>query len=127
MPALYNLKANGLLPHQLAVVGVTRKPKSHEQFREEQSQDIRDFATVRVDDALWKELRDALYYQAGEFTDPETYRQLADLADRGGHEPTARAATFSSTWQCRRASSARSCATWAPRVWCAKIPACGGG
>ncbi|HEX9419365.1 MAG TPA: glucose-6-phosphate dehydrogenase, partial [Methylomirabilota bacterium] len=45
LPALYNLKASGLLPHQLAIIGVTRKEKSHEQFREEQSKDIREFAT----------------------------------------------------------------------------------
>ena len=34
LPALYNLKASGLLPRQLAIVGVARKEKSHEQFRE---------------------------------------------------------------------------------------------
>src|ERR1700675_4509770 len=79
LPAIYNLKASGLLPRQLAVIGVTRKEKSHEQFREEQSKDIRDFATRSVDEALWKEVRDALYYQAGEFTDPATYSKLAAL------------------------------------------------
>ena len=50
LPALYNLKASGLLPRQLAIIGVTRKEKSHEQFREEQSKDIREFATRAVDD-----------------------------------------------------------------------------
>jgi glucose-6-phosphate 1-dehydrogenase len=79
LPAIYNLKASGLLPRQLAVVGVTRKEKSHEQFREEQTKDIREFATRSVDEALWKEIRDALYYQAGEFTDPATYSQLGAL------------------------------------------------
>ena len=54
LPALYNLKASGLLPRQLAVVGVTRKEKSHEQFREEQTKDLREFATRPVDDTLWK-------------------------------------------------------------------------
>jgi len=81
LPALYNLKASGLLPRQLAVVGVTRKEKSHEQFREEQSKDIREFATQRVDDVLWAEVRGALYYQAGEFTDPNTYTKLRALLE----------------------------------------------
>ena len=58
LPALYNLKASGLLPRQLAIVGVTRKEKSHEEFREEQSKDIREFATRPVDDTLWDELRE---------------------------------------------------------------------
>ncbi len=81
MPALYNLKAAGLLPRQLAIVGVTRKEKSHEQFREEQSKDIHEFATQAVDETLWAEVRSALYYQAGEFTNPETYSKLKTLLD----------------------------------------------
>src|SRR5258705_3496689 len=81
VPALYNLKAAGLLPRQLAIVGVTRKEKSHEQFREEQSKDIHEFATQAVDETLWAEVRSALYYQAGEFTNPETYSKLKTLLD----------------------------------------------
>ena len=79
LPALYNLRAHGLLAGECAIVGVTRKVKTHEAFRDEQSQDIRQFATGTVDDAVWAGLRDALYYQAGEFTDPATYTQLAAL------------------------------------------------
>ena len=33
VPALYNLKAAGLLPREFAIVGVARREKSHEQFR----------------------------------------------------------------------------------------------
>jgi glucose-6-phosphate 1-dehydrogenase len=84
VPALYNLKASGLLPRQLAIIGVTRKEKSHEQFREEQSKAIREFATRPVDEALWDEIRAGLYYQAGEFTDPAMYVKLAALLDEVG-------------------------------------------
>ena len=78
-PALYNLKANGLLPRELAIIGVARRPKTHEEFRAEQSKEIREFATRPVDEQLWGELRDALYYQPGEFTDDETYTKLGEL------------------------------------------------
>src|SRR5258708_13799303 len=81
VPALYNLKAAGLLPRQLAIVGVTRKEKSHEQFREEQSKDIHEFATQAVDETLWAEARSALYYQAGEFTNPEPSTKLTTPLD----------------------------------------------
>ncbi|MBI3107047.1 MAG: glucose-6-phosphate dehydrogenase, partial [Candidatus Rokubacteria bacterium] len=81
LPALYNLKVNGLLPQELAIVGVTRKEKSHEQLRAELSQDMRDFATQAVDEALWGELRQGLYHQAGEFTEPVTYTKLAALLE----------------------------------------------
>jgi len=79
LPALYNLKANGLLAREFAIVGVTRKEKGHEQFREEQSKDLHEFATRPLEEALWSELREALYYQAGEFTDQATYTRLAVL------------------------------------------------
>jgi glucose-6-phosphate 1-dehydrogenase len=79
VPALYNLKAAGLLPREFAIIGVARREKTHEQFREETTRDIREFATTPVDDALWAELREALYFQAGELSDPAAYTQLADL------------------------------------------------
>jgi glucose-6-phosphate 1-dehydrogenase len=81
LPALYNLKAVGLLPRQLAIIGVARKEKSHEQFREEQSKDIREFATQKVDESLWAELRAGLFYQAGEFSDPATYTKLKAMLE----------------------------------------------
>ncbi len=79
LPALYNLKALGLLPREFAIVGVARKEKTHEQFREEQTREIREFATAPVNEPLWAELQQAMYYQAGELSDPAVYTQLADL------------------------------------------------
>jgi len=79
VPALYNLKVLGLLAREFAIVGVARREKTHEQFREEETRDIREFATTRVDETLWAELREAMYYQAGELSDPAVYTQLADL------------------------------------------------
>jgi glucose-6-phosphate 1-dehydrogenase len=79
VPALYNLKTLGLLPKELAIVGVARRDKTHEAFRDEQTQSIREFATTRVDAAPWAELRDAMYFQAGELSDPTVYTELADL------------------------------------------------
>jgi glucose-6-phosphate 1-dehydrogenase len=81
LPALYNLKAQGLLPHELAVVGVARRPKSLDQFRQEQSKEILEFSTTPVDQPLWAGLRDALYYRAGELGNPQTYSGLSTLLD----------------------------------------------
>ncbi|HEX2500101.1 MAG TPA: glucose-6-phosphate dehydrogenase [Methylomirabilota bacterium] len=79
LPALYNLKVAGLLPREFAIVGVARRDQTHEQFRDEQTRSIREFATTRVDETLWGELRDAMYFQAGELSDPAVYTQLANL------------------------------------------------
>ena len=79
LPALYNLKVAGLLPSEFAIVGVARREQTHEQFREEQTRNIREFATDRVDEAVWGALRNAMYFQAGELSDPAAYTQLANL------------------------------------------------
>jgi glucose-6-phosphate 1-dehydrogenase len=79
LPALYNLKAAGLLPKELAVVGIARAEMSHEQFRDMQVKDIAQFATRPVEEPLWADVRDALYYEHGEFADPATYRRLGVL------------------------------------------------
>ena len=79
VPALYNLKTAGLLPREFAIVGVARRDQTHEQFRDELTGSIQEFATTRVDAKLWGELRNAMYFQAGELTDPAAYAQIADL------------------------------------------------
>jgi glucose-6-phosphate 1-dehydrogenase len=43
--------------------------------------DIHEFATQRIDETLWEELRGCLYYQAGEFTDPAMYTKLEALLE----------------------------------------------
>jgi glucose-6-phosphate 1-dehydrogenase len=79
VPALYNLRTAGLLPPEFAIVGVARRDQTHEQFREEQTRGIREFATTTVDETLWGDIRRAMYFQAGELSDPAVYAQLGDL------------------------------------------------
>ena len=45
MPALYNLACDGLLPAELAVIGMARRPLDTAAFREQQRQDIQRFHT----------------------------------------------------------------------------------
>ncbi|MBI1852217.1 MAG: glucose-6-phosphate dehydrogenase [Planctomycetes bacterium] len=79
VPSLYNLRSNGLIPNEFAVVGVARKELSTESWRESLSKDIREFATGKVDDAQWAWLRDRIHYSPGNFDDPATYRRLGEL------------------------------------------------
>jgi glucose-6-phosphate 1-dehydrogenase len=79
MPALYNLKQSKLLPQAFAIVGVAHTAMSQDDFRSKLSHDIREFATVPVDDQLWQPIEQRLYYLAGEFQDANTYQQLQQL------------------------------------------------
>jgi glucose-6-phosphate 1-dehydrogenase len=79
MPALYNLKANGLLPRELAIIGVARRPRSHEAFRADMTRELAEFATGEVDERIWSELSERLYYAEGDFSDPGLYGRLGAL------------------------------------------------
>ncbi|MBD2100422.1 glucose-6-phosphate dehydrogenase [Leptolyngbya sp. FACHB-261] len=79
MPALYNLAHSNLLPEEFAIVGVAHTMMSQDDFRSKLSRDIREFATVAVEDQLWERLEQRLYYLSGEFQDANTYHQLQDL------------------------------------------------
>lgn len=79
MPALYNLKRSNLLPQQFAIVGVAHTPMSQDEFRSKLNQEIHEFATVAVDDQLWQQFDQRLYYLPGEFQDAKTYQQLQAL------------------------------------------------
>ncbi|MBW4442019.1 MAG: glucose-6-phosphate dehydrogenase [Plectolyngbya sp. WJT66-NPBG17] len=79
LPALYNLKRSNLLPQEFAIVGVAHTPMSQDDFRSKLKQDIHEFATVTVDDRLWQQLEQRLYYLPGEFQDAKTYQQLQNV------------------------------------------------
>ncbi len=51
LPSLYNLRANGLLPKNVAIVGVARRPLDNNGYREYATQALREFATRPVEDA----------------------------------------------------------------------------
>jgi len=76
VPALYNLAKAKLLPKEFAVVGMARQEMSTEAFRAKMSEDIRQFATERVDAALWEWLVQRLYYTSGTFTDSAAFERL---------------------------------------------------
>ena len=77
LPAVYNLRANGLLPRDFAVIGVARRAHDDEAFREYATAALREFTTRPLDDALWKEFAGRVHYQEGDFQDPATYEALA--------------------------------------------------
>ncbi len=79
LPALYNLKAHGLLPEEFAIIGVARQEIAQEDFRRQKSSDIHQFATTRVEESLWAPLAESLGYLQGDFADPATYQRLAKM------------------------------------------------
>jgi glucose-6-phosphate 1-dehydrogenase len=76
IPALYNLLANQLLPDRFAIVGVSNIEMSSEDFRKQLGSEIRQFATAKVSDDLWRWFDARISYLSGDFKDPATYQRL---------------------------------------------------
>jgi glucose-6-phosphate 1-dehydrogenase len=86
IPALYNLAADGLLPDEIAVVGVGRSPLAEDEFRQRMGEDLRHFATTDVDDAKVDWLLHRLRYVSGDLDDPETFQRLAQTLAKADEE-----------------------------------------
>lgn len=79
VPALYNLASQGLLPKGFAVVGVSRREMTSEEYRERLGRDLREFGTGPVDSSLWHWLAERIYYHRGDAMDPEMYGRVREL------------------------------------------------
>ena len=79
LPALYNLRRYGLLPKDVAIIGVGRKEMKREEFVARMGADLKEFATAEVEDGIWQDLADRLYYVAFEFDQPVGYGWLNDM------------------------------------------------
>jgi glucose-6-phosphate 1-dehydrogenase len=90
MPALYTLARLGMIPPNLAVLGVARRPKTDAVFREEMAQAVsRGAASTPVGaaaPALWDAFARGLYYVQAEFHDPEGYARLRAALERVDQE-----------------------------------------
>src|SRR5260370_29226601 len=78
IPALLNLKRDGLLRNEFAVLGLATSEMTSEAFRERLTADLRTFAPQDVDSELWKWLCERTYYAPGNFRAPEAYARLAE-------------------------------------------------
>ena len=77
LPALYNLATGQLLPDAFAVVGVARAEMSDDEFRQQMSAALKEFASNGTN----REALDGLISLAavtceGDFDDPSTYERL---------------------------------------------------
>jgi glucose-6-phosphate 1-dehydrogenase len=77
MPALYNLTREGQLSPQFACVGFARRPKTHEEFREEMKKDINSYSRTKpIDEKVWGNFKEQIFYHQSEFHDDEGYKKL---------------------------------------------------
>jgi glucose-6-phosphate 1-dehydrogenase len=81
LPALYNLAHEGALPERFHLVGVSRKEKENEDYREECEQAIRRFSRRTPDEDVLKGLLENVKYVPGTFDEDSVYSELSSVLD----------------------------------------------
>ncbi len=82
-PALYDLATSGLLPDDLAIIGVDHSEGSDEEWRESLTAMMQSFVggtgefdPSQIDAKAWDWLRTRMFYLTGDFEDPETFKSV---------------------------------------------------
>jgi glucose-6-phosphate 1-dehydrogenase len=81
LPALYNLAHDGALPGRFHLVGVSRKEKAHEDYRDECEEAIRRYSRRQPDPEVLKKLLENVKYIPGTFDDDAVYGSLSEALD----------------------------------------------
>jgi len=82
LPALYQLVKQGLTPQEFYVLGVARREKSDEQWREEMRHAVAEHSRDgQLDDEVWSHFSQRLGYHVGNFDDDAAYARLATRLD----------------------------------------------
>ena len=76
VPALYQLKREGLLPPEMTIVGLARREWSHDYFREQMRQGIEEFSDGIGNEEVWKDFAEGLFYFPANMGEAESYEQL---------------------------------------------------
>lgn len=94
LPAIYDLANRGLLPPSFSLVGVGRRPWSHDDFASEVLAHVKASARTAFDEQVWEQLSAGLrFVPANGFDDDEAYSALkstlteleASRGTRGNH------------------------------------------
>jgi glucose-6-phosphate 1-dehydrogenase len=77
VPALYNLFIKGRLPAEFRIVGTSRTPFSHDEFRQRMRDGVETFAGLQIDEVVWQEFAENIFYLPGNLKEREDYEMLS--------------------------------------------------
>lgn len=76
VPAIYQMKRDRRLPPETTVVGVARRPWSHDYFREQMREGVEEFGGGIANEEFWQDFAQGLFYCPGDIDNPESYQKL---------------------------------------------------
>jgi glucose-6-phosphate 1-dehydrogenase len=78
IPALLNLATAKLLPEAFAIIGFASNDLTTETFRNQLTEDIKQFASCPVTTEMWDWFLKRIYYMRGDFQDAAAYQTLKE-------------------------------------------------
>jgi glucose-6-phosphate 1-dehydrogenase len=90
IPALYELHRKNRLPDGVRIVGVSRTPFSHEQWRAKLAETMAEQQGAAFETAVWRTFAGSLYYQPGDIGKSEDFDSLRTALEQleAGREST---------------------------------------
>jgi glucose-6-phosphate 1-dehydrogenase len=82
LPAIYNLAHEGALPERFKLIGIARREKGKDDFREEARQSIVEHSRREPDEEVLSGLLEHVKYIPSNFDDPAGYRALAEALEQ---------------------------------------------
>jgi glucose-6-phosphate 1-dehydrogenase len=82
-PAIFSLYREGKLAEDFAVIGVARRPRSQDEFRDDVHRSIEEFCRYKVkDDSEWNTFAEHFSYKSLDINNLEGYRELQQLTEQ---------------------------------------------
>src|SRR6185295_4472158 len=76
LPALYNLRLDGVLPAHFAVVGFSRTEHTDESYRALARESVEKYSRRSLDETQWADFERAVFYVRGQFDETASYTAL---------------------------------------------------
>ncbi len=86
IPSLYNLAVANLLCQKFAIVGFAVDAMTTEVFRQQLTEDMKNFAETPIEPKLWDWFLERIYYIQGDFQDAGAFERLKQQLDHVDHE-----------------------------------------
>lgn len=77
LPAIYDMAREGLLDKSTYILGYSRSAISLESFRAEAKKSVAAHARAKLDETLWSDLEQRLYYEQADYDSPQDHRRIA--------------------------------------------------
>lgn len=79
-PAIYNLYLSNQLPEHFTVIGASRTPRTHEQFREAVHNSIQEFSRKKIqDEKKFSQFLKSFFYNTTDINDVATYQGILSI------------------------------------------------